>query len=108
MARHAVAVPHRPGAAAPGAGRTRVGAASAAGAAVKPPDFIPQLESIPFLYLFLGVIVLGIVLDVRARRLRLIASQQLLVVLVFWFWCLVTIALYGTMTLLGPRLGIRL
>lgn len=60
---------------------------------MRPHEFVPALASVPFLYLFLGIIGLGILMDLSARRSRFIAAPQLRVVLMFWFWCIVTLAL---------------
>jgi hypothetical protein len=69
-------------------------------------EFVPALASIPFLYLFLGVIVLGILLDVNERRTRLIPSPQLRFVLLFWVWCLLSLLLRNPGVFVAQAIGI--
>jgi hypothetical protein len=63
---------------------------------MRPHEFVPALVVVPFLYLFLGIIVTGIVMELGSRRTRFIASPQLRLVLVFWFWCLFTLAIQNS------------
>lgn len=60
---------------------------------IKPHDIVPALAVVQPLYLFLSIIVLGILMDLNARRSRLIAPPQARLVLLFWFWCIFTLAL---------------
>jgi hypothetical protein len=43
---------------------------------IKPHEIVPALEVVQPLYLFFGIIVLGILLDLYARRSRLIAPPR--------------------------------
>jgi hypothetical protein len=58
---------------------------------MRPHEFVEVLANIPFLYVFLGIAVLGIATDMGSRRARFIASPQLRVALLLWVWCVVTL-----------------
>src|SRR5689334_15265721 len=58
---------------------------------MRPHEFIATLEPVPFLYLFLALVVAGIGLEVYARRSRFIASPLHGYVLAFWAYCLLSL-----------------
>jgi hypothetical protein len=60
---------------------------------MRPHEFVLALAALPFLYLFLGIIAIGIGIELGSRRARFLASPQLPLVLLFWVWCLLTLAL---------------
>src|SRR5262249_51845833 len=57
------------------------------------PEFIPAIQSIPFLYLFLAVAMMGIGLDVAQRKLRLFSSTHLKLAFGLWILCILTLLL---------------
>ncbi len=57
---------------------------------LKPQEFIPALASLPFLYIFTGLAVVGFVLDVRLGLSELRSTPQLPIVAAFVVWALIT------------------
>src|SRR5690349_21601905 len=57
---------------------------------VRPQEFIPALQSVPFLYLFVLLTAAGWVLDVRLGFTRLRSSGMLGWVLAYFAWALIT------------------
>lgn len=68
---------------------------------VRPQEFIPILQRVPFLHLFTGLAVLGWVIDVRLRRLQPIAVPTLPFVLAFLAWAVIGTAVVVPEALLG-------
>src|SRR5687768_4874338 len=58
---------------------------------VRPQEFIPGLKSVPLLYIFFGLAVIGWVLDLRLLRSRPLIAPQLGWVVLFFLWGLVTL-----------------
>lgn len=56
---------------------------------VRPQEFIPLLQRVPFLHLFTALAALGWVIDVRLRRLQPIAVPTLPWVIAFFLWAFV-------------------
>jgi len=59
----------------------------------RPQEIITSLMPIPFLYIFLAMAVVGIIIDINTRRTQFIKSPQLPFVLIFFFWCVFTLAI---------------
>ena len=59
---------------------------------VKPQEFIPLLQRVPFLHLFTAFAVLGYIIDVRLRRLQPWASNAFPWILAFVLWAILSIA----------------
>ena len=59
---------------------------------VRPQEFIPLLQRLPFLHLFTAFAVVGYVIDVRLRRLQPIAVNTLPWVVAILIWMVVTTA----------------
>ena len=57
---------------------------------LKPQEFIPELEKLPFLYMFLAVAVFGLAIDMRARLVRFERPPHFWYVIAFYLWCMVT------------------
>src|SRR5215470_147242 len=62
---------------------------------LKPQDYVPALGSLPFLYIFTGLALLGFVLDVRQGLSRIRGTPQLPWMLLFLVWALITDAIYA-------------
>jgi len=65
---------------------------------LKPQEFIPVLASLPLLYLFTALALLGFVIDVRIGLSRLAATPQLPWVILFVVWALITVAINAPAT----------
>ena len=59
----------------------------------RPQEFIAELRSVPLLYVFFGLAVLGWAIDLRLRRTRPAAVPQLPWVIAFYFWAIFTVAI---------------
>jgi len=59
---------------------------------LKPQEFIPELASFPFLYIFLALAVFGLILDLRGRNVRFAFGPHLPYIGAFYAWCLFTAA----------------
>jgi O-Antigen ligase len=71
---------------------------------VRPFDFFPQLASIPFLYAFFAVAVLGFLFDLARRNIRWAAGPHLPWVVVLTIWTLVSALLHAS----GDPMPVRL
>lgn len=70
---------------------------------LKPQEFIPQLERIPFLYLFLALAVFGLAIDIRSKLVRVERGPHFWYVVCFYLWCMLTgVAKTGGAGLVGP------
>jgi hypothetical protein len=63
---------------------------------VRPQEFIEGLRSFPFLYIFLGLTVFGLAVDLRQRLLKPQVAPQLGYVIAFLLWSLLSLAVRGT------------
>jgi hypothetical protein len=59
----------------------------------RPHEISPELRGYNFLYFWFAVTVIGIAVDVRAGRIRLLSTPMLPYVLAFLAWCLLTLAM---------------
>jgi O-Antigen ligase len=59
---------------------------------MRPHEFVPALASLQLLYPLLLIAIIGIFLDVGARKSRFVSTPQLRIVMMMWFWCLLTLA----------------
>lgn len=57
----------------------------------RPQEFFERLRAVPFLYLFCGLALFGIVLDLRVGYSKLRASPQLPWVVAFFVWAVLTV-----------------
>jgi hypothetical protein len=57
----------------------------------RPQEFIEPLQSIPLLYIFFGLALLGIAIDLRLRNLKLLMTPQLVFALAFFTWCMLSV-----------------
>ncbi len=62
---------------------------------VRPFDFIPQLGSIPFLYIFFALTVVGFVIDLAQGTLRWATGPHLPWVIVLMIWTVASAVLHG-------------
>lgn len=60
---------------------------------IRPQEFVPILNAVPLLYIFLGFAVAGLLVDVRLRRARIEAAPQLLWAVLFILWCVLTLVM---------------
>lgn len=60
---------------------------------LRPQEVFEALQTVPWLYLFLGLAIFGMVIDVRLRISRLAAAPALRWSIVFYVWVLFTIAI---------------
>ena len=61
---------------------------------VRPQEFWPPLAGIPFLYAFLFLSIYGQILDLKLRISKPMATPQLVPAILFFIWCLITMALW--------------
>lgn len=54
---------------------------------VKPQEFIPFLARYPMLYIFLGLALLGLAMDIRLRQVKVERGPHLPYVIAFYMWC---------------------
>lgn len=59
---------------------------------IRPQEFIPSLQQVPFLYIFFALALFGLAVDLRLRQARLIAAPQLGWVIGFFIWALFSAA----------------
>lgn len=59
---------------------------------VRPQEFLPLLQRVPFLHLFTALAVLGWVIDVRLRRLLPVATPGFPWAVAFLIWSIITVA----------------
>jgi O-antigen ligase len=59
---------------------------------IRPQEYFTALQSLPLLYLFFGLALFGFAVDLRMRLVRPQATPQLLWVVLYYGWCLVTLA----------------
>jgi O-antigen ligase len=70
---------------------------------LKPQEFIPILERLPLLYIFLGLAVFGLALDIRGKHVRIERGPHLPYVVLFFVWCMITgLAKTGGSGFVGP------
>jgi hypothetical protein len=65
-------------------------------------EFVELLQLVPLLHVFFGLAAFGIALDMRLGNSRLKATPQLLLVALFFIWCLVTV-IFSAPTNLAAR-----
>jgi len=58
---------------------------------IKPQEFVPALRTVPWLYVLMGLTVFMLVVDLRLRQIKLVASPQLKWVAIFIGWSLLTV-----------------
>src|SRR2546425_1143530 len=73
---------------------------------LRPQEFIPTLQSVPLLYLFFGLALYGLVVDLKLRRTRPMASPMLPWVVAFFVWCIVTLVVREPSRIAGTGLSI--
>lgn len=59
---------------------------------VRPQEYLPLLQRVPFLHLFAVIALVGWVIDVRLRRTQPMGSPSLPWAAAFLLWCVVTVA----------------
>lgn len=67
----------------------------------RPQEFIPLLQRVPFLHLFTALAVVGLIIDLRLRRLQPIAAPTLPWAIAFFGWAVITNAAVAPDQLLG-------
>jgi hypothetical protein len=75
---------------------------------VRPQEFAPELQRLPFLYLFFALAVCGFVVDLRLRVSRPLATPQLPWVILLWIWSSLTMALQAPQTALRGMLELAI
>jgi len=68
---------------------------------VRPQEFVPLLQRLPFLHLFTALAVVGYVIDVRLRRLQPVATNTLPWVIAFFIWSVISTAAAAPDTLVA-------
>lgn len=68
---------------------------------LRPQEFVPFLQRLPFLHLFTILAVLGYVIDVRLRRLQPVATNTLPWIVAFLIWAIICTAAVAPDTLVG-------
>jgi O-antigen ligase len=58
---------------------------------LRPQEYVPALYAVPLLHAATGLAVLGMALDLRLGLARLRAAPHLLLTILFFLWCLVTV-----------------
>lgn len=58
---------------------------------VRPQEFLADLKQTPVLYLFFGLALIGLAVDLRRRHAKLFATPQLGWVVAFFFWSVFTV-----------------
>jgi hypothetical protein len=61
----------------------------------RPQEFVPELQTVPILYVAFFLALFGMLLDWREGNTRLFATPQLPWVLLFYCWCVVTALMYS-------------
>jgi O-antigen ligase len=77
---------------------------------IRPHEVYPVLQSVPWLHVFFGLSLLGLVVDLKLRLLRPQVTPQLIWVVLLLLWCLVTLLVRAPSKLLteGSELAILL
>lgn len=73
---------------------------------IRPQEFVPSLQALPLLYLFLGLALFGLVIDIRLRRSRAAPAPQSLAVALFFAWCLGGLALRDPSSLVNATIAV--
>ncbi|MFH1131973.1 MAG: O-antigen ligase family protein [Pseudomonadota bacterium] len=60
---------------------------------VRPQEYFTFLQKIPLLYIFLGLALFGIIIDIKIRLARPQTTQQLSWVVLFMVWCAITVGI---------------
>ena len=60
---------------------------------VRPQEVFEVLKTLPFFYIFFGLSVFGLIVDLRLRIIRPQPAPQLIWAILFFAWCLLTVAL---------------
>lgn len=68
---------------------------------IRPQEFIPALQSLPLLYLFLGAALFGLVIDIRLRRSRAVVTPQAWAVAAFFVWALAGLAVRSSSSIVS-------
>jgi hypothetical protein len=68
---------------------------------LRPQEYVPALYAMPLLHAATGLAVLGVVLDLRLGLARLRAAPHLLLTILFFLWCLVTVIVNSRSDLTG-------
>jgi len=58
---------------------------------LRPQEYVPALRAMPLLHVATGLAVLGLILDLRLGLARLRAAPHLLLTILFFLWCMVTV-----------------
>jgi len=72
----------------------------------RPQEFIERLRVIPFLYLFFGLALVGALLDLRVRNLKLTATPQLPWIVLFFLWSSFTVLVHAPTSAASPIMGL--
>jgi hypothetical protein len=67
----------------------------------RPQEFIPLLQRVPFLHLFTALAVIGLIIDLRLRRLQPIAAPTMPWAVAFFGWAILTNAAVAPDQLIG-------
>jgi O-antigen ligase len=68
---------------------------------VRPQEFMPELQRVPFLHVFTALAIIGYVIDVRLRRLQPIATNTLPWCGAFLIWAIISTAINAPDQLVG-------
>ena len=74
----------------------------------RPQEFFERLRVVPLLYVFFGLAVFGLVLDLRVGNLRLRAAPQLPWVLAFFVWSTLTVLIRAPSTAIGQVISLSI
>lgn len=67
----------------------------------RPQEIVEALAAVPFLYVFLGLAMLGLVVDLRTGQSKPLATPHLKLAIPFYVWCLLTHAVRSPSTLVA-------
>lgn len=69
---------------------------------VRPQEFLGPFQAVPFLYLFFGLWLLGMIIDLRTGNLRWRKTPQFWLVVVFFVFASLTAVVHGPSTAIKP------
>ena len=75
---------------------------------LRPQEFITPLRALPLLYLFLGLAIFGYAVDLRLRRTKPFATPQIGWMVLFFAWCVFSIALRVPANILGVAIDLAI
>jgi hypothetical protein len=75
---------------------------------IRPQEFLHELRPVPLLYLFFGLAIFGLIIDLKLRKSKPIVTPQLFWVGLFFVWCVITLAIRKPDALMSESLSIAI